>query len=340
MRLQIEQGRRLYAAKVIMRAWVTFVQGKRLQLLLDDNRQSFYKARLSKFAASRAEIEKDRDEIKNDIKVMLQLRDRHQARMKQIDNFQVEAQLRSAIIGKEMENLTPEDFDSGWGDAFGSEFEVLGRQIKMSSEEERLIRHRLLTLSKELTLLYCELEDVEIELDHIGTLEISAYEGMRRAAVGRIERRVFDAKARLVRLERCKWKTEAVRLHVIQRQRPGFAAIQAKTKEGRDMNYARTIVYEKRQQRRDYEQLREAEMHKADGAASSMLGSTYESYATPFQTTFDSIVNGNMALLRGLTLEERAERIKKQYKDRDKAKRLKTGGQFSSLKKFPEIFMK
>jgi len=339
-KLQIEQGRRLYAAKVIMRAWVTFVQGKRLQLLLDDNRQSFYKARLPKFSASREEIERDRKEIDNDIKSSLQLRDRYQARMKEIDNFQVEAQLRSTIISKEMKNLTPDDFDSGWGDAFGSEFEVLGRQIKMSSEEERLIRHRLLVLNKELTVLYCELEDVEIELDHIGTLEVSAYEGMRRAAVGRIERRVLDAKERLVRIERCKWKTEAVRLHVIQRQRPGFAAIQAKAKEGRDTNYARTVVFEKRQQRRDYEQLREAEMHKADGAAASLLGSTYESYATPFQTTFDSIVNGNMALLRGLTLEERAERIKKQYKDREKAKRLKTGGQFSSLKKFPEIFMK
>ena len=339
-KLQIDRGRRLYAAKVIMRAWVTFVQSKRLQLLLDDNRQSFYKAKLPKFEYSRNEIIKDRVEINNDIKFTINLQDRLKARMKEIDNFQIEAQLRSTIISKEMTQLTPEDFDSGWGDAFGSEFEVLGRQIKMSTEEERLIRHRLLNLKKELTILYCELEDVEIELDHIGTLEVSAYEGMRRAAVGRIERRVLDAKERLVRIERCKWKTEAVRLHVIQRERPGFAAIQAKAKEGRDTNYARTVVFEKREQRRDYEKMREAAMHKADGAAASLLGSTYESYAAPVQVTFDSIVNGNMALLRGLTLEERAERIKKQYKDREKAKRLRTGGQFSSLKKFPEIFMR
>ena len=337
---QIEHGRRLWAAKIIMRAWVTFVRSKRLQLLLDDNRQSFYKAKLPKFDAARKEIMTDKEEILSDISNTQNLIDRHRKRLKEIDSFQVEAQLRSSVISKELLNLTPEDFDSGWGDAFGTEFEVLGRQLKMSKEEERLLRNRIMVLNKELTVLYCELEDVEIELDHIGTLEVSAYEGMRRAAVGRIERRVMDAKERLIRMERCKWKTEAIRLHVIQRERPGFQRIKAAAREGRDMEYARTISFEKRQQRRDYELLREKPMHKADGASRSLLGSTYESYAAPFQTTFDSIVNGNMALLRGLTLEERAERVKKQYKDREKAKRLKTGGQFSSLKRFPEIFMR
>jgi hypothetical protein len=307
---------------------------------LDDNRQSFYKAKLPKFDAARKEIMTDKEEILTDISNTQNLIDRHRKRLKEIDSFQVEAQLRSSVISKELLNLTPEDFDSGWGDAFGTEFEVLGRQLKMSKEEERLLRNRIMVLNKELTVLYCELEDVEIELDHIGTLEVSAYEGMRRAAVGRIERRVMDAKERLIRMERCKWKTEAIRLHVIQRERPGFQRIKAAAREGRDMEYARTISFEKRQQRRDYELLREKPMHKADGASRSLLGSTYESYAAPFQTTFDSIVNGNMALLRGLTLEERAERVKKQYKDREKAKRLKTGGQFSSLKRFPEIFMR
>ena len=340
VKLQMAQGKALYAAKVIMRAWVTFVQSKRMQLLLDDNRQSFYKAKLPKFEDARNEIKADREEILGDIKMANNLLERYRARMKVLDNFQVEAQLRTSIISKEMTLLTPDDFDSGWGDAFGEEFEVLGRQMKMAKEEERLLRHRILVTNRELTVLYCELEDVEIEMDHIGTLEISAYEGMRRAAVGRIERRVLDAKRRLVRMERCKWKTEAVRLHVIQRQRPGYQIIKDKAKKGRDMDYARTVVYEKRQQRRDYEQLREQKMHEADGRAAELLGSTYESYAKPVQTTYDSIVSGNMALLRGFTLEERAARVKKQYKDRAIAKRNNAGGQFSVLKKFPDLFMR
>ena len=106
------------------------------------------------------------------------------------------------------------------------------------------------------------------------------------------------------------------------------------------MEYARTVSFEIRQQRRDYEGLREAEMHKQDGLDSSALSATYESYATPVQRTFDSVVTNNMNLLRNLTLEERASRIKKQYKDRETSKRTKFGGQFSSLKKFPEIFMR
>jgi hypothetical protein len=334
---QIQKGRVLYAAKIIMRAWVTYVQSKRLQLLLDDNRQSFYKAKLPKFESSRKEIQEDRIEILSDIKGALALKERYKKRLKTLDSFKVQAQLRMSHIDKELRNLTPDDFERGWGESFGEEYEVLIRQQKMSDEEKRLIRARLISCAKELTMLYCELEDVEIELDHIGTLEVSAYEGMRRAAVGRIERRVLDAKERLIRMERCKWKTEAVRLHVIQRNREGYRRIQEAAKFGRNMEYARTVSYEIRQQRRDYENLREAEMHKQDGLDASALATTYESYAKPVQRTFDSIVQGNMNLLRNLTLEERAARIKKQYSDRDLAKRHKNGGQFSVLKKHEYI---
>jgi hypothetical protein len=337
---QIQYGRVLYAAKIIMRAWVTYVQSKRLQLLLDDNRQSFYKAKLPKFEASRKEISEDRIEIQNDIKASIALTQRLKDRLKELDNFTIEAQLRISIIDKELRNLTPDDFERGWGDAFGNEYEVLTRQLKMVVEEERLLRSKILKTAKELTLLYCELEDVEIEMDHIGTLEVSAYEGMRRAAVGRIERRVLDAKARQIRIERCKWKTDAIRLKVIQRNREGYAKIVAAAKAGRSMEYARTVSFEVRQRRRDYEQLREAEMHKQDGLNANSLATTYEKYAQPVQRTYDSIVTNNIGILRNLTLEERAGRIKKQYKDRERDKRTKSGGQFSSLKKFPEIFMR
>ena len=139
----------------------------------------------------------------------------------------------------------------------------------MAKEEQRLLRSRHLLVTKELTILYCELEDVEIELDHIGTLEVEAMEGMRRANVGRIERRVMDAKNRLIRVERSKWKTEAIRLKVIQRNREGYQRIVAAAQEGRDMEYARTVSFEKRQRRRDFEEMREEEMHRQDGLNNS-----------------------------------------------------------------------
>ena len=173
---------------------------------------------------------------------------------------------------------------------------------------------------------------MEIELDHIGTLEVEAMEGMRRANVGHIERRVMDAKHRLIRIERSKWKTDAIRLKVIQRNREGYQKIVKAAQEGRDMNYARTVSFETRQKRRDYEELREAEMHRLDGLAQTNTAAGYESYAQPVQETFDSIVAGNLSMLRGVTLEERAARVKKQYSNREKAKVQKRGGQFSSLK--------
>ena len=152
--LTIYKARILYAAKVIMRAWCTYKYSKRMQFLLDDNRQNFYKAKLPRFAAARAEIFEDQDEIQGDIKNAQKIISRLQRRLKELDNFQVEAELRHVQIDRELNGLSPEDFERGWADAFGEEFEVLSRQMQMAKEEQRLLRSRTLITTKELTVLY------------------------------------------------------------------------------------------------------------------------------------------------------------------------------------------
>ena len=172
--------------------------------------------------------------------------------------------------------------------------------MKMAEEELRLVRSQIMKVTKELTVLYCELEDVEIELDRVSCLEVETYEGIRRASVGRIERRLNDAKARRVRVERCRWKTEAIRLNVIQRNRAGYQKIVKAAKEGRNLEYAQTVSFEVRQQRRDYEQLKEKHLHHEDGMANSRLSATYESYAKPVDDTYNSIMTANTKPPRAL----------------------------------------
>jgi hypothetical protein len=333
----IQIGRVLYAARVILRAWQTFKYSKRMQFLLDDNRSLYYKKRLPKFESARTEIEEDREEIQGDIKIALALKGRKIKRRNVLENFIAEAQHRNAHIEKELENLGPEDFERGWDEAFNTEYATLNRQMNQASEELRLVRSGLMKIDKELTVLYCELEDVEIELDRVSTLEVETMEGIRRAEVGRIERRLEDAKKRRIRVERCRWKTEAIRLNVIRRNRESYQAIVKKAREGRTLEYANTVSFEIRQQRKDYEELREKEMHREHGMAASATGKTYESYAKPVDDTYNSIVTSNIKLLRGLTLEERARRVKEQYKMAETKKKRKAGGQFSVLKKFEDV---
>lgn len=333
----INRGRVIYAARVILRAWQTYKYSKRMQFLLDDNRSSYYTQRLPKFKAAIAEIQEDREEIGNDIKITMALKERRTDRLDTLENFCAEAQHRNAHIEKELENLDPEDFERGWDEAFNIEYATLNRQMSQAEEEMRLLRSDLMRINKELTVLYCELEDVEIELDRVATLEVETMEGIRRAEVGRIERRLNDAKNRNIRIERCRWKTEAIRLNVIRRNRETYQEIVRKAKEGRSLEYANTVSFEIRQQRKDYEELREKEMHRQHGMAASELGSTYESYAKPVDDTYNSIMTGNIKLLRGFSLEERARKVKEQYKQAEKKKKRKAGGQFSVLKKFEDV---
>lgn len=223
--LLINKGKLLMAAKVILRAWVNFKYAKRMQLLLDDNRSLFYQKKLPRFASALEEVLADQKEIQGDMKITSAILVRVKSRLKDLDLFVVEAQLRCAVIEKEMDGLQPDDYARGWGDAYGEEFQVMSRQLKMANEEVRLLKSKWLKANKELNLLYCELEEVEIELDYLCVSQTEAYEGMRRAAVGRIERRVHDAKKRSIRHERCKWKTDAIRVNVILRERESYQAM-------------------------------------------------------------------------------------------------------------------
>ena len=102
--------------------------------------------------------------------------------------------------------------------------------------------------------------------------------------------------------------------------------------DARDFNYARTISYEVRRQRQDFEDLQRRAWLKQDTAALARLNATYEVYAAPVQETFDSVVRTSMSLLRDITLEQRAEILKERFRNAEKAKKKLKGGQFSALK--------
>ena len=185
---------------------------------------------------------------------------------------------------------------------------------------------------KELDLLYSELEDYELEFDRLCVLEAEYMETLRRAEVRRVERRVQDRWARLVRIEKCKWKIESNRTNVVNRNRSNYKALMKKSQEDRNFQYMTTLSYEIRQQQRDKEQLLFEKYLQDDGSSNSVDVKTYEEYAKPIQAEFDAIVKNSMDLLRGFSLDERAERVKRDAGLRARAKKMKTGGQFASLK--------
>lgn len=133
-------GRLQLAAKKIMRAWVNFKYAKRLQILLDDNRTKVYTARLFKIRSVRIGIEEDIKEIRVDAGYTGEVINKIKIRMKEIDQFIIEADMRIPIIQMDMAKLTQEDFEKGWAEAYGHEYEMLNHQSSLAKEEMRLMR--------------------------------------------------------------------------------------------------------------------------------------------------------------------------------------------------------
>ena len=330
--LLIHNGRVVMAVKVIWRAWVNYCYAKRLQLMMDDNRVRVVNEKLAKIRDTRKGVEADMVEIDSDIAICEKAISALNKRVKELDTFIIESEMRLPALEKAMENLQAEDFEHGWADAYRSEYSTLTYQQIMCKEEMRLRRNYHMKRSAELTALYGEKEEAALELDHLGVVEMECMEALRRAEVGRIDRRVIDKKQRSIRFERCKWKIESIRSHVIRRNRKSYSDIIAKSKKDRDIKYASTLSFEHRQKQRDKEDL----ITNILLNASSRVGfdiKPYEEYATPLQDTMDAALENTMALLRGLTLDERAKRVRDRSRLAEKSKTALRGGQFAALKR-------
>lgn len=218
-------GKRILAGKVILRAWRHFIYGKRLQILLDENRLKILTAKSVKMTESRRDIMLDVEEIRGDIAATKKNIERFKERLHIVNTFCIESGLRIPQLQMSLATISAEDMEKGWAEAYGQEYESLNHMCAMATEERRLLKSMIMKKHNELLMLQCELEDTELEADHIAVLELANFEGLRRSEVGRIERRLIDKRNRALRVERCKWKIDSIRRNVIARKRSNLVRL-------------------------------------------------------------------------------------------------------------------
>jgi len=419
------KGRITMAAKIIMRAWQACVLTKRYRHLLDEHRRKMYHHKIVKYIENRTDIQQDIKEVIHDIsiasKAILRLKDR--AHM--VETFQAQASIRSGTVKREMGALQVEDFERGWAEALGGEYETLSYQIQLSTEELRLLRYHARKRQREVLDLQLELEEFEQEMDTIEVVEMETTEGLRRAELAIIDRDVNFKRSRDIRREKSHWRIVSDRKRVIQRERPRFQAIVAATQTGRDLKYASTVSYERHAREWDVEQLLQEKLLAEDArkqdeenkpktygtsvlcplpTATTTTATTtiplpllchppivhyryftcsifqcsichlpfifyqfitpflnlttfppeplntltpsppyhphprrYLEYGGPVQSTYDRVVHNSLDLLRGMTLDERARRLREQAKAKEVKKRKATKGQFGALKEENEL---
>mmetsp|Transcript_13503 Transcript_13503/g.22525 ORF Transcript_13503/g.22525 Transcript_13503/m.22525 type:complete len:181 (+) Transcript_13503:30-572(+) len=170
-------------------------------------------------------------------------------------------------------------------------------------------------------------------------IEMETLESMRRSEITIIDRDTAYRLNRDIRREKSHWRITSHRRNVILRNRPRYQAIVSQTTAGRDLNYASTINFERRARTWDSEQLTQEKLLANDQRKQDEENrpKTYLEYAGPVQSTYDKIVDNSLQLLRGVTLDERARRLREQYKAREVKKRKATKGQFAALKGENEV---
>jgi hypothetical protein len=221
-------GRRLFAAKIIIRAWKNFTYRRRYDVLLTEHRVKLQQQKLLKFQKLREEILQDLNEITEDLHSTKALEIKSQQRIILLTNFLIESEMRMNELETLLLSVTSEDIANGWGESYSLEFEMLVNQKKLSREELRLRKIQFNNLQQEYFELSLELEDTQLELDQLFITEIESYEILRQNEIHEIEKRVNRIREREVRLERCKWKVRSGRRKVIQRNRGYFNGIREK----------------------------------------------------------------------------------------------------------------
>jgi hypothetical protein len=204
-------------------------------------------------------------------------------------------------------------------------------------QELRLLRNKVLKSKREVVHFECEIEETEHELEELTLLEVELMEQMRRWEVGRIEKRLGDRFRRELRQQRCRWKIKTHRANVVKKNRENYQHVKDEAQSKRGIAYATTVVYEKRAQQWDLEELTvDRFQHEQGLKMEAGMVRKYEDYGVPVQNTYDDVVSNTLSLLKGWTVDARANKVRTELKAENTKKTKAHKGQFSSLKTLNE----
>ena len=110
----IYRGKMIFAARVIMRAWMNFKFGRRFQMLMDKHRQKIYQDRVDRALAARDELLLDIEDIDIDIINTNELLDRRRTRIQDLEVFIQAAHLRIPYLEDQIKNISEEDAEKGY----------------------------------------------------------------------------------------------------------------------------------------------------------------------------------------------------------------------------------
>ncbi|TYZ57963.1 hypothetical protein PybrP1_008418 [[Pythium] brassicae (nom. inval.)] len=201
---------------------------------------------LTQWKEAREMIELDAADARADLQRVLKYKAKSLRRIKELKAMRLAWERRQPFVAKELEGLTEEDVDRGWGEAFETETHILRFSLELSVEDILSRRAQVREYDVEVDDLRIELDDLERDLEECMLGETMELEAYRDVEVGRARSMVAAAKERNVRVQRIRWRVKSDRKNVVRRQREDLRAVAQSQLASRPVHELGLLAFEKK----------------------------------------------------------------------------------------------
>ncbi|KAG3173763.1 hypothetical protein PC128_g18224 [Phytophthora cactorum] len=234
------------AALAVQAAWRSYCSRKQLKVFRFCSLIERKATSLTQSKEDREMIEFDIFDARADLKRVMKYKAKMLRRIKEMKEMRIEWERRQPVVEKELSQLTEEDMDRGWGEAFETEKQILRFSLELSLEDILSKKQQVREYEEEIEDLRIELEDLERDMEECvlnETMELVSYRDME---LQRARTMFAEEKARRIRLQRIRWGTRNVRKHVIMRERKDLELLQKEALAKRQVEELGVLAFEKK----------------------------------------------------------------------------------------------
>ena len=251
-------------------------------------------------------IQEDMNDVTEEIRVARKRKKHAQRHVSDIKEMRREWKTRLAVVENELDEMTEEDIEHGWGEAFENEYAQLTEQLPMSAEDQLNYQVILDEQNEKLFGFDLEWDELEMDQEELVFREIDNLENIRRLEIEKCEERCRKDMEARVRKQKNKWKIKSKRVKRMQ----NHGALRGGLAEHVSMPYDETQTVEtnkrsrfKRLHRQRREQ-RTAEMRQKQDEEVRRNGEGNKK----IRMAYDEVVKGVKDLLGDFSLDMRLEK--------------------------------
>jgi hypothetical protein len=162
-------------------------------------------------------ILEDLEDVSHEDRVQGQVKKRAEKFLKGLKADRREWEKRLPVVEKELEELTEEDIEHGWGEHFEMEWDMLSESMPMNAEDMRGRQLQIDEATDKISELHEERDELELDIDDMGMQELEQFEKIRRMEIEECERKCEIHWKNLERKQRNKWKIKSRRENKVKK---------------------------------------------------------------------------------------------------------------------------